>query len=205
MRLGSLLTDRDIDINLTTNKLVQIIQTEYRHWLFNQIRLSFLYPLLGLPSYNSLVTQDRVRQGTEYLLDYLLELDLEPGEERKFWGYQVSQPEGKDYRVVKKLKGKMPGIEEWGACTDYSPVSRVFSVFADNSYRSISIANLDHLQKVCLGLCDAGFVQAVFNPGNAIDVSSSLLPEHDIKARLGNEYTMLFDNAMQEWRLWRKD
>lgn len=197
-------TDRDIDINLTTNKLVETIQVGYKNWVFSNTKILFLYPILRAPSYKSLVTLNRVRQGTEHLLDYLLDLDLEPGEERAFWGYQVSQPEGKDYRVVKKLKGKVPGIVQWGACTDYSPVIKVFSVNY-YVYRS-SINNPEHHQRVCLGLCNTGFMQAVFNPGNPIDVSSSSgLPEHDIKARLGNEYTMLFDNAMQEWRIWRKD
>ena len=198
-------TDRDIDINLTTNKLVETIQVGYKNWVFSNTKILFLYPILRAPSYKSLVTLNRVRQGTEHLLDYLLDLGLEPGEERAFWGYQVSQPEGKDYRVVKKLKGKVPGIVQWGASTDYSPVRKVFNAHTSYVYRS-GIDNPDHLQKVCLGLCNTGFMQAVFNPGNPIDVSSSSrLPEHDIKARLGNEYTMLFDNAMQEWRLWRKD
>jgi hypothetical protein len=198
-------TDRDIDIKLNTNKLVETIRVQYQGWIFTNSRRDFLYPLLGKPSYNSLVTLVRVRQGTKNLLDYLHDLDLEPGEERQFWGYQVSRPEGKDYRVVKKLKGKVPGIEQWGASTDYSPVLNLFKSYIARFYFSKNLNNPDHLQKVGLGLCNTGFMQAVFNPGNSIDVSSSLLPRHDIKARLGNEYTMLFDNAMQEWRLWRKD
>lgn len=151
---------------------------------------------------NHIATLEKTRIATKELLDYITtDMEIESESGREFWGYLVQRPEGKNYTVVKKPKGRKPGIKEWSTCDDYTPIPRLFpsGIIWGQSKQ------VDQFTCIIRGLCSTGLMHSVFNPTELVDVSSYSLPKHDIKARLGDEYTMLFDNAMQEWRIWRKD
>ncbi len=199
---------------LNTQEVVWKFATNCVDWLNKDSRLdNFNYnssPKLSL-------TLSAFRQYLDKFLYNMVYNRIGTDSEVDLGHYHLTSQADKNYVVVKRSKRRLPQVPakyiewvDWDIHKEVPEGTRLYSLFVKVIYNGsekwdTTSTNFNHrLSLLHASILSQVLVQSLFNlHEGGVDLVNKPLPSQDVRCRIGS-YEMLYDNLMQEWRIWKK-